>query len=148
MPPNKGAAGRKKDAIHFVNARPSSEGERLKIQRLVRAHVGKWISDQTKDRSIESEANSSRDASRENASRTVDLDGDETMLNLYPPSLSCRSSVSSCSPESVSSNNSLTVIQTVPTSAWDAQQTMSVVPTSQLYLDSTEHQYDNEYEYD
>ena len=44
-------AGRKKDAIHFVNARPASETERIKIQRLVRAHVGKWISDQTKDRS-------------------------------------------------------------------------------------------------
>ncbi|RAL04298.1 uncharacterized protein BO80DRAFT_484653 [Aspergillus ibericus CBS 121593] len=43
--------GRKKDAIHFVNARPASETERIKIQRLVRAHVGKWISDQTKDRS-------------------------------------------------------------------------------------------------
>ncbi|RAH49419.1 uncharacterized protein BO95DRAFT_284167 [Aspergillus brunneoviolaceus CBS 621.78] len=44
-------SGRKRDAIHFVNARPTSENERLKIQRLVRAHVGKWISDQTKDRS-------------------------------------------------------------------------------------------------
>ncbi|RAL11920.1 uncharacterized protein BO97DRAFT_443623 [Aspergillus homomorphus CBS 101889] len=44
-------SARKRDAIHFVNARPTSENERLKIQRLVRAHVGKWISDQTKDRS-------------------------------------------------------------------------------------------------
>ncbi|OQE35236.1 hypothetical protein PENCOP_c014G00474 [Penicillium coprophilum] len=42
---------RKKDDIHFVNARPASETERLKAQRLVRAHVGRWISDQTKDRS-------------------------------------------------------------------------------------------------
>ena len=50
MPPKKPAGGRKKDAIHFVNARPASENERLRIQRLVRAHVGKWISDQTKDR--------------------------------------------------------------------------------------------------
>ncbi|EKV11612.1 Oligophrenin-1 [Penicillium digitatum] len=41
----------KKDGIHFVNARPTSETERLKAQRLVRAHVGRWISDQTKDRS-------------------------------------------------------------------------------------------------
>ncbi|KOC16978.1 hypothetical protein AFCA_010373 [Aspergillus flavus] len=147
MPPSQGTAGRKKDAIHFVNARPSSERERLKIQRLVRAHVGKWISHQTKDRSIESEANSSRDAPRENASRTVDLDGDEPMLNIYPPSLSSRSSASSCSPESASSHNSLTVIQTVPTSAWDAQPTMSIVPTSQLYLDSMVNQYDNEYDY-
>ncbi|KAJ5144603.1 Protein of unknown function DUF3468 [Penicillium atrosanguineum] len=44
-------ASRKKDGIHFVNARPASETERLKAQRLVRAHVGRWISDQTKDRS-------------------------------------------------------------------------------------------------
>lgn len=42
-----------KDQIHFVNARPSSETEKLKIQRMVRAHVGKWISDQTRDRSTE-----------------------------------------------------------------------------------------------
>ncbi|KAJ6015884.1 Protein of unknown function DUF3468 [Penicillium herquei] len=38
------------DGIHFVNARPTSELERLKAQRLVRAHVGRWISDQTRDR--------------------------------------------------------------------------------------------------
>ncbi|KAJ5096372.1 Protein of unknown function DUF3468 [Penicillium alfredii] len=44
-------AGHKKDGIHFVNARPASETEKLKTQRLVRAHVGKWISDQTRDRS-------------------------------------------------------------------------------------------------
>ncbi|CAG7944305.1 unnamed protein product [Penicillium olsonii] len=36
--------------IHFVNARPASEIEKLKAQRQVRAHVGRWISDQTKDR--------------------------------------------------------------------------------------------------
>ena len=41
---------KQKDQIHFVNARPSSETEKLKIQRMVRAHVGKWISDQTRDR--------------------------------------------------------------------------------------------------
>ena len=41
---------KKKDQIHFVNARPSSETEKLRIQRMVRAHVGKWISDQTRDR--------------------------------------------------------------------------------------------------
>lgn len=41
---------RKSEGIHFVNARPSSETERLKAQRLVRAHVGRWISDQTKDK--------------------------------------------------------------------------------------------------
>lgn len=47
----------KKDAIHFVNARPSSEIERLKAQRQVRAHVGRWISDQTKDRSAGESSN-------------------------------------------------------------------------------------------
>lgn len=44
-------AARKKEGIHFVNARPSSETEKINAQRLVRAHVGRWISDQTKDRS-------------------------------------------------------------------------------------------------
>ncbi|KAJ5929817.1 hypothetical protein N7454_006767 [Penicillium verhagenii] len=41
---------RKKGAIHFVNARPTTEFERIKVQRMVRAHVGRWISDQTKQR--------------------------------------------------------------------------------------------------
>lgn len=49
---------RKRDGIHFVNARPASETERLKAQKLVRAHVGRWISDQTKDRSAASEQSS------------------------------------------------------------------------------------------
>lgn len=49
---------RKPDGIHFVNARPASETERLKAQKLVRAHVGRWISDQTKDRSAASEQSS------------------------------------------------------------------------------------------
>ncbi|KAJ5355643.1 Protein of unknown function DUF3468 [Penicillium concentricum] len=48
---------RKNDDIHFVNARPASETERLKAQRLVRAHVGRWISDQTKDRSAGESSN-------------------------------------------------------------------------------------------
>lgn len=47
---------RKSDGIHFVNARPSSEPERIKAQRLVRAHVGQWISDQTKDKDRATEA--------------------------------------------------------------------------------------------
>ncbi|KAJ5180894.1 Protein of unknown function DUF3468 [Penicillium capsulatum] len=46
----------KRDGIHFVNARPSSETERLSAKRLVRAHVGRWISDQTKDRSTSLES--------------------------------------------------------------------------------------------
>lgn len=50
-------AGQHKDGIHFVNARPSSETEKLTAQRLVRAHVGQWISDQTtRDRSTASES--------------------------------------------------------------------------------------------
>ncbi|KAL2864951.1 uncharacterized protein BJX67DRAFT_389649 [Aspergillus lucknowensis] len=53
MSANKSASGRKKDAINFVNARPASESERLNIKRLVRAHVGKWISTQTKDRAAD-----------------------------------------------------------------------------------------------
>ncbi|KAJ5807640.1 hypothetical protein N7447_011096 [Penicillium robsamsonii] len=51
MASRKKQPARKHDDIHFVNARPASETERLKAQRLVRAHVGRWISDQTKDRS-------------------------------------------------------------------------------------------------
>jgi hypothetical protein len=53
-----------KDGIHFVNARPSSETERLKAQRLVRAHVGRWISDQTKDRSDPRRANPPKPSSQ------------------------------------------------------------------------------------
>ncbi|KAL3465189.1 hypothetical protein BJX64DRAFT_70544 [Aspergillus heterothallicus] len=36
--------------FHFVNAHPASETEKLNNKRLVRAHVGQWISTQTKDR--------------------------------------------------------------------------------------------------
>jgi hypothetical protein len=60
MASNKGPGGQgpggRKDSINFVNARPSSEKERLKIQRLVRAHVGRWISDQSKERGTPGEA--------------------------------------------------------------------------------------------
>lgn len=41
---------RKKGGIHFVNARPTSEFESLRLQRVVRAHVGRWISAQTSRR--------------------------------------------------------------------------------------------------
>ncbi|KAL4994722.1 hypothetical protein BDV10DRAFT_145581 [Aspergillus recurvatus] len=51
MPPKPGLSRHQKDdVIHFINARPASETERLSIKRMVRAHVGKWISSQTKDR--------------------------------------------------------------------------------------------------
>ena len=54
------ASKKKQDGIHFVNARPSSETEKLKAQRLVRAHVGRWISDQTKERAEPRRTNSQR----------------------------------------------------------------------------------------
>ena len=65
---------RKRDGIHFVNARPASETERLKAQRLVRAHVGRWISDQTKDRATASEhpSSSARRSSRTSISINTD----------------------------------------------------------------------------
>jgi len=46
----KGAPTGRKNTIHFVNAQPASESERLNNKKLVRAHVGQWISTQTKDR--------------------------------------------------------------------------------------------------
>lgn len=53
---NQAPAARKRDGIHFVNARPSSVEESVRAKRLVRAHVGRWISDQTKDRSASFES--------------------------------------------------------------------------------------------
>ncbi|KAJ5121057.1 uncharacterized protein N7515_009018 [Penicillium bovifimosum] len=50
-------AAKKRETIHFVNARPTTETERLDAQRLVRAHVGRWISEQTKDRSAGESSN-------------------------------------------------------------------------------------------
>lgn len=68
---------RKFEGIHFVNARPSSETERLKTQRLVRAHVGQWISDHTKEKGrILNEATScSRDPSASVSRNKLDGDG-------------------------------------------------------------------------
>ncbi|KAJ5225011.1 Protein of unknown function DUF3468, partial [Penicillium chermesinum] len=56
MAPKKKHPG-KPEGIHFVNARPSSETERVRAQRMVRAHVGRWISDQTKDRDLPNPSN-------------------------------------------------------------------------------------------
>ncbi|KAJ5632078.1 transcriptional regulator family: Fungal Specific TF [Penicillium lividum] len=42
---------RRKGGIHFVNARPTTEHERITLQRFVRNHVGRWISEQTRRRS-------------------------------------------------------------------------------------------------
>lgn len=98
MPPNKTAAGRKKDAIHFVNARPSSENERVRIRRLVRAHVGQWISDQTKDRS---DADTQVNGHHEKA---VDLDTEDSLFPSSSPSLG---SPSHSSESGIRVNNSL-----------------------------------------
>jgi hypothetical protein len=46
------------------NTATFSETERLKAQRLVRAHVGRWISDQTKDRSDPRRANPPKPSSQ------------------------------------------------------------------------------------
>ncbi|EHA25923.1 hypothetical protein ASPNIDRAFT_212853 [Aspergillus niger ATCC 1015] len=77
------AAGRKKDAIHFVNARPASETERIKIQRLVRAHVGKWISDQTKDRSSGPESPDSNQS--QSSSSSPDASSQSPPQGAVPP---------------------------------------------------------------
>ncbi|GIK04255.1 hypothetical protein Aspvir_008334 [Aspergillus viridinutans] len=106
MPLSKGAAkGRPKESIHFVNARPTSENEKLRIQRLVRAHVGKWISDQTKDRSSageSSDSNSNRDEPRDPASQILEIDTEET---LFPSSSSPSAGSSRESPESTTSRS-------------------------------------------
>jgi hypothetical protein len=60
MAPKKKQDAGKPEGIHFVNARPSSETERIRAQRMVRAHVGRWISDQTKDREPSTLPSSSR----------------------------------------------------------------------------------------
>lgn len=60
---------RKRDGIHFINARPANDTEREDARRLVRAHVGRWISDQTKDRSNVLDASSHRTRSTARAIR-------------------------------------------------------------------------------
>ncbi|KAF9895243.1 hypothetical protein FE257_000145 [Aspergillus nanangensis] len=127
MPPAKGPGGRKKDAIHFVNARPSSEVERAKIQRLVRAHVGKWISDQTKDRTT-GISDPSPDVSEEKLfveppSHPPELETDE---NLFPSSSSPSIGSSPRSTES-SSTNTLSVVR----ASSQNKPSVVVVPPSQ-----------------
>jgi hypothetical protein len=105
MPLSKGAKAPAKESIHFVNARPTSENEKLRIQRLVRAHVGKWISDQTKDRSSvgeSSDSNSNREESRDPASEILEIDTEET---LFPSSSSPSAGSSRESPESTVSRS-------------------------------------------
>ncbi|KAL2824804.1 hypothetical protein BDW59DRAFT_83005 [Aspergillus cavernicola] len=120
-PANKGAPGRKKDAINFVNARPASETERLDIKRLVRAHVGKWISTQTKDRAAGSAVavdpplvtSAERSDSAAQAFVKFELDSDDPYLPSTSASstLSPASSASSrASPESCISSSSHTAL--------------------------------------
>lgn len=105
MGPKKKQSGgvRKSDGIHFVNARPSSETERLKAQRLVRAHVGQWISDHTKEkgRTTEEAVSSSRDTSADVSKEELNRNNFQSEKILPPTeqgfqSLSTTSTGSSC----------------------------------------------------
>lgn len=132
MPPVKGRRGRQKDEIYFINARPSTDDERINLQRMVRAHVGRWISDQTKDRSA-SVSDTYPDGQLHRSVEKIhpdtplqppELDTDETLFPSSSPSVSHTSSPHS--PESITSNS---LTSTRPSS----QQTQSVliVPTPQ-----------------
>ncbi|KAL4878310.1 hypothetical protein BJY04DRAFT_114061 [Aspergillus karnatakaensis] len=138
MPANKGAPGRKKDAIHFVNARPASDAERLNIKRMVRAHVGKWISTQTKDRAAAGTAavvDPSLDTSavkNESASQAFEVDSDDPYLPSTSASstLSPASSASSrASPESCISSSSHTALPfyTTPSSRSEPEPVLALV---------------------
>ncbi|KAL4930488.1 uncharacterized protein BDV17DRAFT_280747 [Aspergillus undulatus] len=147
MPPKKDAPGRKKDAIHFVNARPASETERLNIKRMVRAHVGKWISTQTKDRAAGSAVvvdpqapalvASAETPDAFAASQAFELDSDDPYLPSTATSstLSPASSSSSrTSPESCASNSSHTAIPifTAPPHS-QSELTVAVLPPRTVF---------------
>ncbi|KAH8429114.1 uncharacterized protein LDX57_006784 [Aspergillus melleus] len=134
MPPNKGATGRKKDAIHFVNARPSSENERLRIRRLVRAHVGQWISDQTKDRSDTAETQL-----KEHHEKSVDLDTEETLFPSSSPSGS-----SSRSPES-NTSNSTSLVRTIDQK--NARQTTPKARACPVHTDAMASTFDSSFDH-
>ncbi|KAG2413962.1 hypothetical protein HFD88_003153 [Aspergillus terreus] len=132
MPPVKGRRRRQKDEIYFINARPSTDDERINIQRMVRAHVGRWISDQTKDRSA-SISDTYPDAQfhpsvekihPETPSQPPELDTDETLFPSSSPSASRTSSPHS--PESITSNS---LTSTRPSS--QQAQSVLILPTSQ-----------------
>lgn len=124
---------KKKDQIHFVNARPSSETEKLKIQRMVRAHVGKWISDQTRDRSAVPESPGLQDSSgRDGAGESQEpggSDGSSRVTVLEGYELVSRSSSSpdaldSSSHSSLESNVPASVATSVPASSSAQQQSL------------------------
>ncbi|KAL4897501.1 hypothetical protein BDV59DRAFT_45345 [Aspergillus ambiguus] len=120
MPPGNGRRGRQKDEIYFINARPSTDDERINIQRMVRAHVGRWISDQTKDRSASVSDPLPDDQSQPVGEKILDdsqppeLDTDENLFASSSPS-------HTSSPPSPESSNGL--IPTRPLS----RQTQSVI---------------------
>ncbi|KAL3479056.1 hypothetical protein BJX99DRAFT_222937 [Aspergillus californicus] len=153
-PAKKGASGRNKDAIHFVNARPASDAERLNIKRLVRAHVGKWISTQTKDRAAGSVVvDSSPLIKPDPASQAFELDSDDPYLPSTSASatLSPSSSASSrASPESCissSSHTGLPVYSAPPQS--QPERSLAILPSRAVVSSSTlgiRHQpYDDQY---
>ncbi|KAI9925775.1 hypothetical protein ASPWEDRAFT_582797 [Aspergillus wentii DTO 134E9] len=141
--PNKNGFGGRTAGVNFINARPSSESEKLKIQRLVRAHVGKWISDQTKDRSSPPGADDSGgpDKPEDSASRITVLEDEE---GGSPSSSSVKSSRTS--PSSSSSNTSSSVTHAASCDHW--QQNNSVVLVSRPALDTADKDDENYHHYD
>lgn len=141
MPPKKGAQGRKKDAIHFVNARPASETERLDIKRMVRAHVGKWISTQTKDRAagpaVVVDPPLVPSAEHTDPSQAFELDSDDPYLpsTCASSTLSPVSSASSrASPESCISSSSHTAIPvTTAPPHTQAELTLAIIPPRTIF---------------
>ncbi|KAL4948980.1 hypothetical protein BDW69DRAFT_175378 [Aspergillus filifer] len=153
MPPKKDASGRKKDAINFVNARPASETERLNIKRMVRAHVGQWISTQTKDRAagsavvVDPQTAPALLASAETsdalaASQAFEVDSDDPYLPSTATSSSLSPTSSSswrASPESCisSSSDAAIPICTAPPSS-QSELTVSVLPPRTVFLTNLE----------
>ncbi|KAL4783434.1 hypothetical protein BJX76DRAFT_256782 [Aspergillus varians] len=137
MPPKKGAQGRKKDVIHFVNARPASETERLDIKRMVRAHVGKWISTQTKDRAAGSAALVTSTETTNAVSQAFDPDSDDPYLASTSASstLSPASSASSrASPESCISSSSRTALRVSPAPPHSQpEMTLAIIPPRTIF---------------
>ncbi|RDW61192.1 uncharacterized protein DSM5745_10690 [Aspergillus mulundensis] len=126
MPPKPSPQGRKDGTIHFINARPASETERLDIKRMVRAHVGKWLSTQTKDR-----AGSAVEAAYPPpppAATSADPNADAA-VEIDPPSTDASSSPSP--PSSVSSpecNCSANPAQPICIPPQTTEPTLSIVP--------------------
>ncbi|CEL06808.1 hypothetical protein ASPCAL09980 [Aspergillus calidoustus] len=115
MPADKGAPKVKRDTIHFVNAYPTSETERLNNKRLVRAHVGQWISTQTKGRIVAAAAGpaslvepplAASDDRPHPPVEAVDADSDDPYLSSTSPSSTFTSGSSPSSHDSPGSSTS------------------------------------------